>query len=493
MQTQMGVSLSEQRNVRITKLERLQQEGFNPFDVTTFDVTVRLGDIKANYSQYEDTEVHVAGRLISKRGMGKASFANIQDSGENIQIHARKDEMDADSYKRFTKYDLGDIIGIYGTVFKTGTGEITIRAKEITLLSKALRPMPEKRHGLQDTELRFRNRHLDLLCNSDSRKVFETRAKFMRFMRNYLDNREFTEVETPVLQVSAGGAAARPFITHHNALNINMYLRIATELHLKRLVIGGMNRVYEIGRIFRNEGMDHRHNPEFTSIELYQAYTDVYGMMEIAQDIIAGAVWELCGTYNIEWLGKTIDMRPDWNRLTMVEAVNDYTGVDFREISTTEEVVKIAEEHGILLNPASTPTWGNVLYAFFEQKVEGHLIQPTFILEYPVEVSPLTKRCVHDRRLTERFELFVCGCEIANAYSELNDPIEQRKRFEKQVELRERGDEEAELLDENFIEAMEYGMPPTGGMGIGIDRVIMLLTNSDSVRDVILFPTMRPQ
>jgi len=400
--------------------------------------------------------------------------------------------MDEEVYKKFKKFDIGDIVGVEGEAFRTQRGEMSVRAHNIILLSKSLLPLPEKFHGLQDKELRFRQRYVDLMVNPEVKKNFVIRSQFIKFMRNYLDNMGYMEVETPVLNTIAGGAAARPFITHHNTLDIDMYMRIATELPLKRLIVGGMDRVYEIGRIFRNEGMDPKHNPEFTTVEMYQAYADFHTMMDIAEGILAGAAKEINGSYQMEWMGEQIDLTPGWRRLTMVDAVKEYVGVDFGAITDDAEAVAAAKAVGVELADAAEKTWGNALYACFDQKVEEKLIQPTFITMYPVEVSPLTKRSPADPRLTERFELFICHSELANAYSELNDPIDQRQRFEKQVEQRERGDDETEMLDEDFLTAMEYGMPPTGGMGMGIDRCVMLLTGADTIREVILFPTMKP-
>ena len=424
--------------------------------------------------------------------MGKVSFCDLQDRDGRIQLYARQDEMDEEVYKKFKKFDIGDIVGVEGEAFRTQRGEMSVRAHNITLLSKSLLPLPEKFHGLQDKELRFRQRYVDLMVNPEVKKNFVIRSQFIKFMRNYLDNMGYMEVETPVLNTIAGGAAARPFITHHNTLDIDMYMRIATELPLKRLIVGGMDRVYEIGRIFRNEGMDPKHNPEFTTVEMYQAYADFHTMMDIAEGILAGAAKEINGSYQVEWMGEQIDLTPGWRRLTMVDAVKEYVGVDFGAITDDAEAVAAAKAVGVELADAAEKTWGNALYACFDQKVEEKLIQPTFITMYPVEVSPLTKRSPADPRLTERFELFICHSELANAYSELNDPIDQRQRFEKQVEQRERGDDETEMLDEDFLTAMEYGMPPTGGMGMGIDRCVMLLTGADTIREVILFPTMKP-
>ena len=484
--------LSQQRIVRREKLAALQAAGEDPFQETRFDWDTTSAQIKENFDAMEGKAVKVAGRLMSKRGMGKVSFCDLQDRDGRIQLYARQDEMDEAVYKKFKKFDIGDIVGVDGEVFRTQRGEMSVRAKNITLLSKSLLPLPEKFHGLQDKELRFRQRYVDLMVNPDVKRNFVIRSQFIKFMRSYLDGMGYIEVETPVLNTIAGGAAARPFITHHNTLDIDMYMRIATELPLKRLIVGGMDRVYEIGRIFRNEGMDPKHNPEFTTVELYQAYTDFHGMMDIAEGILSGAAKEILGSYQVRWQGEDIDLTPGWRRLTMVEAVKEYAGVDFGAITDDAQAVAAAKAIGVELADAAEKTWGNALYACFDQKVEEKLIQPTFITMYPVEVSPLTKRSPADPRLTERFELFICHSELANAYSELNDPIDQRERFEKQVEQRERGDEETEMLDEDFLTALEYGMPPTGGMGMGIDRCVMLLTGADTIREVILFPTMKP-
>ena len=491
-QAQPELSLSEQTRIRREKLTNLQAEGQNPFVITRFDWDTTSQQIKDNFDAMEGKPVKVAGRLMSKRGMGKVSFCDLQDRDGRIQLYARQDEMDEEVYKKFKKFDIGDIVGVEGEAFRTQRGEMSVRAHNITLLSKSLLPLPEKFHGLQDKELRFRQRYVDLMVNPEVKKNFVIRSQFIKFMRNYLDNMGYMEVETPVLNTIAGGAAARPFITHHNTLDIDMYMRIATELPLKRLIVGGMDRVYEIGRIFRNEGMDPKHNPEFTTVEMYQAYADFHTMMDIAEGILAGAAKEINGSYQVEWMGEQIDLTPGWRRLTMVDAVKEYVGVDFGAITDDAEAVAAAKAVGVELADAAEKTWGNALYACFDQKVEEKLIQPTFITMYPVEVSPLTKRSPADPRLTERFELFICHSELANAYSELNDPIDQRQRFEKQVEQRERGDDETEMLDEDFLTAMEYGMPPTGGMGMGIDRCVMLLTGADTIREVILFPTMKP-
>lgn len=484
--------LNEILKVRREKLAELQSAGKDPFVITKYDVTNYSGAIKADFEALEGKTVSIAGRMMSKRVMGKASFCNVQDREGSIQAYVARDSIGEDSYKDFKRMDIGDIVGIVGEVFKTKTGEISIHASSVTLLSKSLQVLPEKFHGLTNTDLRFRQRYVDLIVNPEVKKNFIIRSQFIKFMRRYLDDRNYIEVETPVLNTIAGGASARPFITHHNTLDLEMYMRIATELPLKRLIVGGMDRVYEIGRIFRNEGMDPKHNPEFTTVELYEAYADFHDMMDIAEGIISGAAKEILGTYDVEWMGEKINLAPGWRRMTMVEAVKEYVGIDFDAISDDAEAIAAAKAKGVELNEAAEPTWGNALYACFDQRVEEHLIQPTFITMYPVEVSPLTKKSQEDPRLTERFELFICHSELANAYSELNDPIDQRERFEKQVEQRERGDDETEMLDEDFLLAMEYGMPPTGGMGIGVDRAVMLLTGSDTIREVILFPTMKP-
>ena len=490
---QEEMSLLDQVQVRHDKLAALQAEGRDPFLQTKYDFNVDSAAIKADYAAYEGKIVRVAGRLMSKRGMGKVLFCDLQDCTGRIQLFVKIDEMGEDEFNRFKRNDIGDIVGAEGEVFTTKTGEISIRTKSIILLSKALLPLPDKFHGLTDKEIRFRQRYVDLMVNPEVKQNFVIRSKFIKFMRNYLDNMNYIEVETPVLNTIAGGASARPFVTHHNTLDIDMFMRIATELPLKRLIIGGMDRVYEIGRIFRNEGMDPKHNPEFTSIELYQAYADFHDMMDIAEGVFTTFAQEVLGTYQLEWMGEQIDLTPGWPRLTMVDAVKKYAGIDFGAVTDDAEAVALAASIGVELADAAEKTWGNALYATFDQKVEEHLIQPTFITMYPVEVSPLTKRSPQDPRLTERFEFFICRSEMGNAYSELNDPIDQRSRFQKQVEQRERGDDETEMMDEDFLTAMEYGMPPTGGMGIGIDRAVMLFTNSDTIREVILFPTMKPQ
>ena len=484
--------LSEILKVRREKLAALRAEGRDPFKETRFDVTHHAQDIKDNFDALEGSEVRVAGRLMSKRGMGKVSFCDLQDKPGRIQLYARKDEMDEEEYNRFKKYDIGDIVGVEGEVFRTQRGEMSVRAKKITLLSKSLRPLPEKYHGLTDKEARYRQRYVDLIINPESKRNFEIRSKFVAFLRRYLDSLGFMEVETPVLSPIAGGANARPFITHHNTLDIDMYMRIATELHLKRLIVGGMERVYEVGRIFRNEGMDTKHNPEFTTCELYQAYTNLDGMMDILEGILTGAAKEILGTYQIQWLGHDIDLTPAWPRIPMAEAVKNVTGADFMAIEgDAKAAVALAKSVGVDMDGVDK-TWGNALYETFDQKVEETLIQPTFITMYPVEVSPLAKRSPSDPHLTERYEMFVCGCEMGNAFTELNDPMDQYERFKAQVEKRANGDDEAEMMDEDYVMALEYGLPPTGGLGFGIDRCAMMLCGTDSIRDVILFPTMKP-
>ena len=489
---QAELPVSEQAQIRRDKLAALRAEGRDPYVQTKYDFNADSATIKGDYEGYEGKVVRVAGRLMSKRGQGKVMFCDLQDSTGRIQLFVKIDEMGEEEYARFKKNDIGDIVGAEGEVFKTKTGEISIRTSSITLLSKALLPLPEKYHGLTDKEARFRQRYVDLMVNPEVKKNFVIRSKFIKHMRNYLDNMGYIEVETPVLNTIAGGASARPFVTHHNTLDIDMFMRIATELPLKRLIVGGMDRVYEIGRIFRNEGMDPKHNPEFTSVELYQAYADFHDMMDIAEGIFTTFAQEILGTYQVEWMGEQVDLTPGWPRLTMVDAVKKYVGVDFGAITDDAEAVAAANAVGVELADAAEKTWGNALYACFDQKVEEHLIQPTFITMYPVEVSPLTKKSPEDPRLTERFEFFICRSEMGNAYSELNDPMDQRDRFQKQVEQRERGDDEAEMLDEDFLTALEYGMPPTGGMGMGIDRCVMMLTGNDTIREVILFPTMKP-
>ena len=491
-QNQNQQDLREILQIRRDKLAALQEAGMNPFEITRYDVTHHAQEVKDQFDQLEGQTVALAGRLMSKRGMGKVSFCDLKDKSGRIQISARKDEMDEEAYDRFRKYDIGDILGVKGDVFRTQKGEMSIRAHEITLLSKSLQPLPEKFHGLTDKELRYRQRYVDLIMNPESQRNFEIRSKFVAYLRRYLDNMGFMEVETPVLSPIAGGANARPFITHHNAQDIDMYMRIATELHLKRLIVGGLERVYEVGRIFRNEGMDTKHNPEFTTCELYQAYTNLDGMMDILEGILTGAAKEILGTYHIQWLGHDVDLTPSWKRITMADAVQNVTGADFMAIEGDDDAaVELAKSVGVDMEGVARK-WGNALYETFDQKVEETLIQPTFITMYPVEVSPLAKRSPEDPHLTERYEMFVCGCEMGNAFSELNDPIDQHQRFKAQAEKRANGDEEADMMDEDFVLALEYGMPPTGGLGFGIDRCAMMLCGTDSIRDVILFPTMKP-
>ncbi len=483
--------LSEILQIRRDKLAALQQEGRDPFTKTKFTRTAWSEEIKADYDAFADKTISVAGRIMSKRGMGKAIFCHIKDDRGQIQLYIRADAVSEQEFADFRKYDIGDIIGVSGYVFKTKTEEISVHVQSVELLSKSLRPLPEKFHGMTNTELKYRQRYVDLIVNDDSRRNFVIRSKFVSYVRRFLDNRGYMEVETPVLNTISGGATARPFITHHNTLDIDMYLRIATELNLKRLIVGGIERVYEIGRIFRNEGMDPKHNPEFTTVELYESYADFNDMMDLFEDLLSGAAMEILGTYDVQWQGQNISLAPGFKRMTMAEAVKEYLGVDFMAIESDEEAVAAAKAIGVDMEKAE-PTWGHALYECFDQKVEEKLIQPTFITMHPVDVSPLAKRSPKFPRLTERFELFICASEMGNAFSELNDPIDQKQRFQKQVEMRAKGDDEAGMMDEDYINALEYGMPPTGGLGIGIDRCVMLLTGCSSIRDVILFPTMKP-
>lgn len=483
--------LSEILQIRRDKLASLQQEGRDPFQQTKFVRTAWSKEIKENYDRFEGKTVSVCGRIMSKRGMGKAIFCHIQDGQGQIQLYVRSDAVSEQEFLDFRKYDIGDIVGVSGYVFKTKTEEISVHVQMVTLLSKSLRPLPEKFHGMTNTELKYRQRYVDLIVNEDSRRNFIIRSKFVSYVRRFLEDRGYMEVETPVLNTISGGATARPFITHHNTLDIDMYLRIATELNLKRLIVGGIERVYELGRIFRNEGMDTRHNPEFTTVELYESYADFNDMMDLFEALLSGAAMEILGTYDISWLGHDVSLAPGFKRMTMAEAVKETLGVDFMAIDSDEEAVAAAVAAGVDMEKVEK-TWGHALYECFDQKVEETLVQPTFITMHPVDVSPLAKRSPKDPRLTERFELFVCCSEMGNAFSELNDPIDQKQRFQKQVELRAKGDDEAGMMDEDFINALEYGMPPTGGLGIGIDRCVMLLTGSSSIRDVILFPTMKP-
>ena len=477
--------------IRKEKLKDLQDSGKNPFEITKFNRTNTAGDIKANYEEFEQKDVTVAGRIIAKRIMGKASFCTIQDSDEKIQSYVSINDLGEENNKAFKTFDIGDFIGITGFVFKTRTEEISVHAKEVTLLSKSLRPLPEKFHGLKDTDLRYRQRYVDLIMNPEVKKTFQMRTEIIKEIRHFFDEKGYMEVETPILNTISGGATARPFVTHHNTLDLDMYLRIATELNLKRLIVGGFDKVYEIGRIFRNEGMDIRHNPEFTSIEWYSAYQNYQDMMELTEELFSTIAMKVKGTYKINYQGQEIDLTPGWKKITMIDSIKEVCGIDFNEIQSDEEAVKIAKERNIEI-PEGKETRGNIIALFFDEYVEETLIQPTFIYDYPIEVSPLAKKCTYDPRLTQRFEVFIGGREYGNAFSELNDPIDQYERFKKEVEAKANGDDEAGMMDEDFINALEYGMPPTGGEGIGIDRLIMLFTDEPSIRDVLLFPTMKP-
>ena len=477
--------------VRREKLEELCKNGKNPFEITKFNRTHTSKNVKDNYDALEGQDVTVAGRIMAKRILGKASFFTIQDSEGKIQSYVSTNDLGEENYKEFKTYDIGDIIGITGFVFKTKTEEISVHAKEITLLSKSLRPLPEKFHGLKDMDLRYRQRYIDLIVNPEVKDTFVKRSQIISEIRKILDEKGYLEVETPILNTISGGATARPFITHHNTLDIEMYLRIATELNLKRLIVGGFDKVYEIGRIFRNEGMDIRHNPEFTTIEFYSAYEDYHDMMDIAEEIFQRCANRVCGTTKITYQGTEIDLGTKWKRVTMIDSIKEVTGIDFNEINTDEEAVKIAKEKKIEI-PAGKETRGHIISLFFDEFVEQTLIQPTFIYEYPIEISPLAKKKQEDPRLVERFEAFIGGREYGNAFSELNDPIDQYQRFKEEIAARENGDEEAGMMDEDYVTALEIGLPPTGGIGIGIDRLVMLLTDAASIRDVLLFPTMKP-
>lgn len=483
--------LSEILKVRRSKLAELQNNNKDPFKNVKYDVTHSTKYIIDNFESMEGQAISIAGRLMSKRGMGKAGFCDVQDRDAKIQIYVRIDEIGQESYEDFKKFDIGDIVGVKGEVFRTHKGEISIKVKEIILLSKSLQPLPEKWHGLKDTDLRYRQRYVDLIVNPEVRNTFVLRSSIIKSIRKFLDDRGFLEVDTPLLNTIPGGAAAKPFITHHNTLDIDLYLRIAPELYLKRLIVGGLEKVYEMGRMFRNEGMSIKHNPEFTLMEVYEAYNDYKGMMELTENLISTVAKDVLGTTIINYQGQEVDLTPPWNRMTMIEAVKKYTGIDFDEINSDEEARSIANEKKIHMQGSLSK--GEILNLMFEEFVEENLIQPTFILDYPVEVSPLTKRKPDRPELTERFELFITSREMANAYSELNDPLDQRGRFVNQMKKREAGDEEANMLDEDFLNALEYGMPPTGGLGIGVDRLIMLLTDSYSIRDILLFPTMKPR
>ena len=485
------LDMNQLMKVRKEKLDKLKQEGKDPYQITKFDRTHTSKEIKDNFDELEGKDVTVAGRIMAKRIMGKASFCHIQDSEGKIQSYVSINDLGEESYKQFKEDDIGDIIGITGFVFKTKTGEISIHAKEVTLLSKSLRPLPEKFHGLKDTDLRYRQRYVDLIVNPEVKDTFIKRTEIIKEIRRILDEKKYIEVETPILNTIPGGAAARPFITHHNTLDIDMYLRIATELYLKRLIVGGFDRVYEIGRIFRNEGMDIKHNPQFTTIELYQAFANLEDMMNLTEELVSKTAQKVLGTMKITYQGQEIDLTPSWKRITMIDAIKEVTGVDFNTINTDEEAMEAAKKAGVPVDPIKT-TRGDIIAAFFDEKVEETLIEPTFIYEYPIENSPLAKKMPNDERMTQRFELFIGGREYANAFSELNDPIDQYERFLNQVKQREAGDDEANMMDTDFVTALEYGLPPTGGMGMGIDRLVMLLTDEASIRDVLLFPTMKP-
>lgn len=482
--------LSEVVAIRHAKLDALKESGKDPFTITKYEVDAKCADIKANLEQYENQTVKIAGRMMSRRDMGKANFIDVADSSGIIQAYIRIDDIGEESFEDYKKWDIGDIIGLEGFVFRTRRGEISIHAKKVTLLSKSLLPLPEKWHGLKDTDTRYRQRYVDLIVNPDVKNTFVRRSQIIAEMRNYLNSQGFLEVETPLLHNQAGGAAARPFVTHHNSLDIDMYLRIALELHLKRLIVGGFDKVYEVGRVFRNEGMDTRHNPEFTLMELYQAYTDFHGMMDLSENLIRHLAKTVVGSMQIKFGDYDIDLEKPFERMSMLEAVKKYSGVDFEQIGTLEEARELAKQHHIEYEQRHKI--GDILNLFFEEYAEKKLIQPTFITHHPVEISPLAKRCPENPNYTERFELFIVGAEYGNAFSELNDPIDQRMRFEAQAALKAQGDDEACGVDEDFLTALEYGMPPTGGIGIGIDRLVMLLTNNTSIRDVLLFPTMKP-
>jgi lysyl-tRNA synthetase class 2 len=483
--------LNEIMKVRRMKLKELQENNKDPFKVFKYDVTHKTAYIIDNYENMEGKTVSVAGRMMSKRGMGKVGFCDVQDIEGKIQIYVRRDEVGEDSYDEFKKYDIGDIVGVKGEVFKTHKGEISIKVKEITLLAKSLMPLPEKWHGLKDPDLRYRQRYLDLIMNPDVKRTFILRSRIIKAIRKFLDDRGFLEVDTPLLNIIPGGAAAKPFVTHHNALDIELYLRIAPELFLKRLIIGGLEKVYEMGRMFRNEGISVKHNPEFTMMEVYEAYKDYKDMMVLAENLVSSVANEVLGTMKVVYQGQDIDLTPPWERMTMTEAVKKYTGVDFDTIHNDYDARKAAKAKG--LDADEKLVRGEILSLMFDELVEQHLVQPTFIYDYPVEISPLTKRKPDRPELTERFEVFITSREMGNAYSELNDPIDQKDRFLRQVMKREAGDEEANMMDEDFVMALEHGMPPTGGLGIGIDRLVMLLTDSYSIRDVLLFPTMKPK
>ena len=491
MEENQELDMDHLMQVRREKLDKLRAEGKDPFQITKFNRTHTTKQVIDNYDELEGKDVTIAGRLMAKRIMGKASFCHIQDGEGKIQSYVSINDLGEESYKQFKEDDIGDIIGITGFVFKTRTGEISIHAKEVTLLTKSLKPLPEKFHGLKDTDLRYRQRYVDLIVNPEVRDTFIKRSMIIKELRNILDEKGYLEVETPILNNLITGDAARPFITHHNTLDLDMYLRIAPELNLKRLIVGGFDKVYEVCKNFRNEGMDIKHNPEFTNVELYAAYEDYNDMMDITEEIITRLCMKVNGTLKINYQGLDLDLSTPWKRITMIDAIKEKTGIDFNEVKTDEEARKLADEKGVVLEEGKT-TRGHIINEFFETFVEETLIQPTFIMDYPVEVSPLTKRKKDNPSLTERFEVFIGGREYGNAYSELNDPIDQYERLKKQAEARANGDEEAGMMDEDFVNALEIGLPPTGGLGIGLDRLIMLLTNSASIRDVLLFPTMKP-
>ena len=484
--------LSEILQIRRDKLSKLQEESRDPFHITKFNRTAFSSDVTENFETMENTEVSMAGRIMAKREMGKAIFLDILDDKGRIQLYLKMNDIGEQSFEDVKKGDIGDIVGITGRVFITRTGEKSIHCNTYMLLAKSLRPLPEKFHGLTNQELKYRQRYVDLIVTPETRKTFEIRSAFIRHTRKFLDDRGYFEVETPVLNLISGGTTARPFMTHHNTLDLDMYLRIATELHLKRLIVGGIERVYEIGRIFRNEGISTKHNPEFTMIELYEAYADYNDMMDLFEDLLASAAENICKTRIVEWMGEKIDLTPGWPRVKMIDIVKEHTGIDFSSFESAADAANAAAGIGVKMPEGKTPSWGDLLFECFDRRVEDKLIQPVFIMDYPVEVSPLAKRKQSDPRLTERFELFICRSEFGNAFSELNDPIDQKQRFIRQAELRKAGDQEAGMMDEDFINALEYGMPPTGGLGIGIDRCVMLLTGNSSIRDVILFPTMKP-
>ena len=488
--------LNELMKVRRAKLDELCEKGKNPFEIVKFDNKDNTKDIKQNYKESAEGEeaepvvVTLAGRLMAKRGHGKASFCDLQDMYGRIQIYVKLDEVGAESYEEFKKFDIGDIIGITGYVFKTHMGEISVKVKEITLLSKSLRPLPEKFHGLKDTDLRYRQRYVDLIMNNDVKDTFVARSKIIKGIRSYLDNLGYLEVDTPILNTIQGGATARPFVTHHNTLDLDMYLRIAPELYLKRLIVGGFHKVYEMGRLFRNEGMDIKHNPEFTTFELYSAYEDYNDMMDLVEGLFSTLAMDVCGTTKITYQGTEIDLTPGWKRISMIDSIKEVTGADFNKVNTDEEAAELVKSLGI--NLEGTITRGEAIALVFDEKVEETLVQPTFIIDYPIEISPLAKKKASDPRLVERFEVFIGGREYGNAFSELNDPIDQKERFMAQVAEREAGNDEANMMDEDYVQALEYGLPPTGGLGVGVDRLVMLLTDSYSIRDVLLFPTMKP-